>query len=207
MVLADIWVYLLANKIEAITTVLGVANIILLIRQNIWNFPVGIVMVCLFGWVVWDAKLYSDFGLQIFFLMLQFYGWFNWARGRNDQHDALRVTILPTSQRLIWAVIAAVGAIALGLLMDHNTDAALPYWDATTTVLSVIAQYFLARKFLENWMLWITVDVLAIGIYSAKGLYIFSGLYVFFLMLASIGLMAWWRTMKGAQTQPKPNEA
>lgn len=196
MILAEVGTYLINNRIEAITTLLGVANIILLIRQNIWNFPVGIVMVSLFGWVVWDAKLYSDFGLQIFFLMLQFYGWFNWARGRNVEHDTLRVTLLSTAQRLKWIGIAAVAVAVLGAVMDLHTDAALPYWDATTTVLSVIAQYFLARKWLENWMLWIAVDVLAIGIYSAKGLYIFSGLYGFFLVLATMGLVAWGRSMK-----------
>ncbi len=196
MSFTDVTAYLMNNRIEAITTVLGVTNIILLIRQNIWNFPVGIVMVSLFGWVVWDAKLYSDFGLQIFFLMLQLYGWYNWAQGRNAQHDELRVATLNNFQRIKWAGFAASGVLVLGLLMDRNTDAALPYWDATTTVLSVIAQYFLARKFLENWMLWITVDVLAIGIYSAKGLYIFSALYGFFLVLATIGLVAWWRSIK-----------
>lgn len=201
---ADFWTYLLANRIEAITTVLGVANIILLIRQNIWNFPVGIIMVSLFGWVVWDAKLYSDFGLQIFFLTLQFYGWFNWSRGRNAQHDQLRVTMLSQRQRLKWAGVAVVGILGLGLVMDRNTDAALPYWDAATTVLSVIAQYFLARKFLENWMLWIAVNIMAIGIYSAKGLYIFSGLYGFFLVLATLGLVAWWRSSRqGALSLPE----
>ena len=153
-------------------------------------------MVSLFGWVVWDAKLYSDFGLQLFFLMLQFYGWYNWAQGKNAQHDELQVTVLNNVQRMKWAGIAAMGVLVLGLLMDRNTDAALPYWDATTTVLSVIAQYFLARKYLENWMLWIAVDVLAIGIYSAKGLYIFSGLYGFFLVLATMGLVAWWHTIR-----------
>lgn len=196
MTLADVGIYLLNNRIEAITTLLGIANIILLIRQNIWNFPVGIVMVSLFGWVVWDAKLYSDFGLQIFFLCLQFYGWFNWARGRNVEHDTLRVTLLSTAQRFKWIGTAAVAVAVLGAVMDRHTDAALPYWDSTTTVLSVIAQYFLARKWLENWMLWIVVDVLAIGIYATKGLYIFSGLYGFFLVLATMGLVAWGQSMK-----------
>lgn len=194
--------YLLNNRIEAVTTLLGMANIILLIRQNIWNFPVGIVMVSLFGWVVWEAKLYSDFGLQVFFLMLQFYGWFNWARGRGVQHDDLPVTLLSHGARLKWVLVAILGVIILGLLMRRHTDAALPYWDATTTVLSVIAQYFLARKYLENWLLWMTVDILAIGIYAVKGLYIFSGLYAFFLVLATMGLVVWWRTISRGTNYP-----
>lgn len=203
MTLAEGATYLLNNRIEAIATVLGIVNIILLIRQNIWNFPVGIVMVSLFGWVVWEARLYSDFGLQIFFLCLQFYGWFNWARGRSVEHDPLPVTVLSTALRLKWIGVAAVGIAVLGAVMDLHTDAALPYWDATTTVLSVIAQYFLARKLLENWMLWIAVDVLAIGIYASKGLYIFSSLYGFFLVLATLGLVAWARSMRSPQAIQK----
>ena len=93
-----------------------------------------------------------------------------------------------------WAATAAVGIAGLGLAMDRGTDAALPYWDATTTVLSLIAQYLLARKVLENWVLWIVVDVLCIGIYGVKGLYPTAGLYAVFLVLATIGLITWSKT-------------
>jgi len=207
MTLNDVGSYFLNNRVETVATVLGVVNIMLLIRQNIWNFPVGIVMVILFGLVVWDAKLYSDFGLQIFFLLLQCYGWFNWARGqgsRGAQHDdILSVSLMTLPQRLRWLGIAGVGVMILGVLMARYTNAALPYWDAVTTVLSVIAQYFLARKYLENWLLWIAVDVLAIAIYAVKGLYIFSGLYSFFLVLACMGLVAWWRSISPEMKNPE----
>ncbi|NOZ41779.1 MAG: nicotinamide mononucleotide transporter [Alphaproteobacteria bacterium] len=207
MTLNDIGEYFLNNRVETVATLLGVVNIMLLIRQNIWNFPVGIVMVILFGWVVWDAKLYSDFGLQIFFLLLQCYGWINWARGqggRDAQHDdILPVSLMTLPQRLRWLGIAGVGVMILGVLMARYTNAALPYWDAVTTVLSVIAQYFLARKYLENWLLWLAVDVLAIAIYAVKELYIFSGLYSFFLVLAGMGLVAWWRSISPEMKNPE----
>ena len=92
-------------------------------------------------------------------------------------------------------MLGAAGTAALGGAMARYTDAALPYWDAATTVLSLVAQYLLARKVLENWEFWIVVDVIAVGVYLTKELYLTSGLYAVFLILAVIGLITWMRNL------------
>jgi nicotinamide mononucleotide transporter len=107
------------------------------------------------------------------------------------------VTRLPHEVLPIYALVAIVGAVALGTLMDRFTDADYAYWDATIATLSVIAQFLLSRRRLENWLLWICVDVLAIGLFTVKGLYPTAALYAVFLGLATTGLVLWTRAYLG----------
>ncbi|WP_233123729.1 nicotinamide riboside transporter PnuC [Agrobacterium vaccinii] len=184
-----------SRTIEICATLLGLANVSLIIRRSIWNYPFGIAMVILYAWIFYDAKLYSDALLQIFFLFIQFYGIATWLRGRGD--DGLVNAIdLPYSFAVPLALSAATCSVALGYVMAEFTDAALPYWDATTTVLSVFAQFLLARRYLQNWLVWIVVDVLAIGIYWSKDLTPTAFLYVIFLGMAIAGYVNWRRSMQ-----------
>lgn len=163
-------------------------------RQNIWCWPTGLVQVVLYIYIFYGTRLYSDALLQVVYVVLQLYGWYHWLHGgRND--SPLPVARLTTRELGVWAGIGAAGAGALGLLMSRYTDAALPYWDATITSLSLVAQYLLAQKKLENWLFWITVDLLAIGVYSAKALYPTAGLYAVFLGLATFGYFEWKRSL------------
>ena len=187
-----------SRLIEIIAAICGLINVTLLVRRSIWNYPFGIVMVTLYAFVFFEAKLYSDTILQFYYLIMQFIGWWWWLKKTDDQ-GLVVVDRLPSSHRLVWMVIAVGAIFSLGTVMDRFTDAALPYWDATTTVLSVIAQYFLAKRYLENWILWIVVDVLAIGIYLAKGLQPTAALYAVFLVLASIGLSQWCQSWKSGK--------
>jgi nicotinamide mononucleotide transporter len=114
----------------------------------------------------------------------------NWLKG-GPPESKLSITQLSKSQTAYWIIVAGFGTMALGGGMDQWTNAALPYWDAAITVMSLIAQWLLARKVLENWPFWIAVDVLAIGVYTAKDLYITAGLYAVFLGLATWGWIEW----------------
>ena len=187
-----------SRLIEIIAAICGLINVTLLVRRSIWNYPFGIVMVTLYAFVFFEAKLYSDTILQFYYLIMQFIGWWWWLK-KTDDRGLVVVDRLPSSHRLVWMAIAVSAIFSLGTVMDRFTDAALPYWDATTTVLSVIAQYFLAKRYLENWILWIVVDVLAIGIYLAKGLQPTAVLYAVFLVLASIGLSQWYQSWKSGK--------
>ena len=178
------------TEIEVIASLFGLLCVWLTVRQNIWCWPVGLVMVSLYVWIFYQAKLYSDMGLQVVYIVLQIYGWAYWLRGGPRDSD-LPVTRLSGNGVACWIVMALACTALLGGGMARWTDAALPYWDATTTVLSLIAQYLLARKVLENWLFWIAVDVLAVGIYVVKELYVTAGLYVVFLGLATWGWLAW----------------
>lgn len=151
----------------------------------------------LYIYIFYGARLYSDALLQVVYVVLQVYGWYHWLHGgRND--TPLPVARLSVRHLAGWVGVGIVGAGALGYVMAHYTDAALPFWDATITSLSLVAQYLLARKKLENWLFWITVDILAIGVYAAKALYPTAGLYAVFLGLATYGFFEWKRSLPAA---------
>ena len=181
------------SPIEIAAVILGLARVYLIIRQNIWCWPVGIAMVSLYAWIFFQARLYSDAGLQIIYIGLQIYGWYYWLTGRAAEEDQAPIITLSPSWRGIWIGVMVVGTAALGATMSAYTDAELAYWDACTTVMSLTAQALLSRKVLENWVIWIAVDVLSIGIYGYKGLYLTAGLYAVFLAMATWGLWVWIR--------------
>lgn len=185
---------------EIIGTVLGVIGVWLMIRQDIWGWPVGLVQVAVYAWVFFDAKLYSDAILQVAFFVLQAYGWWHWLRGRTPAH-ALPVTRLPVAGLVGWVFVGAVLTASWGWLMHRKTDAALPWWDAFILIFSLIAQWFQARKNLECWAGWVIVNVVAIGVYWAKDLRLTSGLYVIFLAMAFWGWREWHRSMAAGDVQ------
>ena len=184
--------FLLANRIELIAFVLGVANVALIVRRSMWNYPFGLAMVTLYAVVFFRTKLYSDALLQIFFFVVNVYGWMLWRRAEMAEGD-IRVLLLARAARLRWLAGGAVLTLCWGFAMHRFTDASFPYWDAAVAIPSVVAQILLSRRVLENWLIWIAVDMLAIPLYAAKQLWLTSGLYAIFLALATWGLVSWWR--------------
>jgi len=183
------------RPVEMLAVALGLANITLLVRRSIWNYPFGIAMVTLYAWIFFGAKLYSDMLLQGFFFVVQFYGWMHWL-GRRDEAGLVIVERLSKKAGLIYAVSAVAGIAMLGGVMARYTDASFPFWDASIAVLSVCAQIMLARRILENWIVWIAVDMLAIGLYWTKELQPTAALYAIFLVIATLGFLAWRKAWK-----------
>lgn len=181
------------RAIEIVAVLCGLTNVVLIIRRSLWNYPFGLVMVTLYAWIFFDARLYSDTILQVYFFVIQLFGIVWWVQGRTPGGDLI-VRKLSVRQIQITVAVALCGIAALGGVMANWTDAALPYPDATIAVLSVIAQMLLARRFIENWVLWIIVDVIAIGVYLAKDLHPTAALYCIFLVLATAGLLDWRKT-------------
>lgn len=178
--------------LEKIAVAFGLANVYLTVRQNIWCWPVGAVMVSLYIYIFFQTKLYSDAGLNVFFLVMQFYGWYHWSRGGVEHSRSLSAVTRLTAREWAWTIAGVLGGTAaLGTVMHRFTDAALPYPDAFTTLLSVFAQFLLTRKVLDNWTLWIIADVVYIGVYTSKSLYWTAGLYVVFLILCIKGYREW----------------
>ena len=191
--------------IELTATLFGLACVVLTIRQHIACWPTGLVMVVLYIHIFHEARLYSDMGLQVIYVFLQLYGWYHWVYGGRTR-NALPVSRMSQRSIALWLAAAAAGTMSLGFVMDRYTDASLAYWDATTTVLSLIAQYLMARKLVESWLFWIVVDILAIGIYLVKDLHLTAGLYAVFLVLATIGFFAWLQSLR-VQVSPMPVNA
>jgi nicotinamide mononucleotide transporter len=177
---------------EIIGTALGVLGVWLMIRRNVWGWPVGIVQVAIYAWIFYDAKLYSDAILQIFFFALQIYGWWFWIRGGAQRHEP-PVTRLRRAAVVGWIAAGLVLTAVHGWAMARFTAAALPWWDAFILVFSLIAQWLQARKHLECWAAWMLVNAVAIGVYWAKDLRLTAGLYVVFFGMAVAGHIAWRR--------------
>lgn len=183
------------SPIEIAAAICGLLCVIFTVRQSLWCWPTGLVQVALYIFVFYDAKLYSDVGLQVVYVVLQVYGWWHWARGGPRRQDDLPVTGLSWAARAAWLGLTILGALALGAGAATWTDAALPYPDAFITTLSLVAQWLLGRKRWESWLGWIAVDLVAIPAYASKDLLLTAALYAVFLVLAIAGLRAWTRDL------------
>lgn len=180
------------NLLEWVAAGLGVANIVLLVRRSLWNYPFALAMVSLYAVVFYQARLYSDALLQGFFFAANVYGWQQWLAGRGDD-GVVEVRHLTNRARAGWIAAIAVLTLGWGTLMHRLTDAAAPYWDAGIAMGSVAAQLLLAKRYVENWPLWVAVDVAAIGLYAVKDLPLTAALYALFLILACLGWREWQR--------------
>jgi nicotinamide mononucleotide transporter len=180
------------SPIEIAASLLIVANVALVARRSIWNYAFGIAGVLVYAYVFYQAKLYSDALLQVFFLILQFYGWWNWARSASDAGE-IAVVRMTNAARVRWLIGIAVATTIWGALMHRFTDAAFPFIDGGIAMASIAAQILLSQRKLENWVLWIAIDVASVGMYAAKGLRPTTALYVLLLAIAIGGLVDWRR--------------
>jgi nicotinamide mononucleotide transporter len=180
------------RPLEALAVLLGLINISLIVRRSVWNYPFGLAMVAIYAWIFAqpDVRLYSDVGLQAFFFIVQLYGWWNWSKSE-AQSGEVEVLLLSAGGRIGWIAAITGATLVWGAVMHRYTSAALPWWDAFIAMTSVSAQLLMARRYLENWVLWIAVDVVAIGVYAAKGLMLTAILYTMFLILSGVGLLSW----------------
>jgi nicotinamide mononucleotide transporter len=182
------------SPLEIIAALVGALSVWLSVRQNIWSWPTAIVNVVLYAIVFYEAKLYADMGLQVVYAVLSIYGWYEWLYGGAGRTE-LRVTRTGARLGVLLALIAAAGSVVIGLFLHHETDAALPFMDSFLSSTSLVAQWMMTKKLLENWAVWIGVDVLYVGMFIFKGLFLTSALYAVFLVLAIRGFIDWRRSM------------
>jgi nicotinamide mononucleotide transporter len=182
------------NPVEWIAAALGLANIAPLVRRSVWNYPFGMAMVALYAVVFFEARLYGEAGLQVFFFAAQAWGWVLWVRAaRNGSGGDSQVPVrwLSNLSRLVWLTATAALALNLGWVMHRFTNASLPYADAAIAGASIAAQILLGFRRIENWVLWIAIDVASVAVYVTKGLWPTAGLYVVFLGMSVVGLYEW----------------
>jgi nicotinamide mononucleotide transporter len=182
------------STLELVAALVGALSVYLSVRQNIWSWPTAIVNVVLYTLVFYDAKLYADMGLQVIYAVLSVYGWYEWLHGGENKTE-LHVTRTARRLAIVLAIIGLVGAAALGVILRRATDAALPFMDSFLSSTSLVAQWMMTKKKLENWIVWIAVDVLYVGMFAFKHLYLTSALYAVFLGLAVRGYIDWRRSM------------
>ncbi len=178
------------SLLETIGVITGILCVYLAAKNNIWNWPIAIVSVGIYIVIFLEAKLYADTGLQVYFLAMNIYGWWFWSR---KPADAPKVPVKRISKKeiLLSLLGIAVFTALIGFFLYHKTDAAFPFVDSFCTACSLVAQIFLARKVVENWLIWIFVDIIYVGVYLAKGLHLTAGMYALYIYIALMGYLAW----------------
>jgi len=183
--------------IEVAGFALSIAMVFANFRVHPVAWPLAIVSSGLYGWLFANSKLYGEASLQLVFIVVGFWGWWQWLRGTGDDGQPLRVHRLTPRQRL-QAVAATLAAWPLlGLLLKHATDSDVPFLDALPTVGSLLGQFLLGRKLVENWAVWLVVNLASVGLFAVKGLWLTVVLYTVFAVLSVVGWRAWSRLARG----------
>jgi nicotinamide mononucleotide transporter len=185
-----------ASWAELIGALLGVAMVVCNIRQIHWGWPLAFLSSVMYGFVFLEAKLFAECGLQVFFALTALWGWWQWLRSTTDNGQTLQPQILERSVTLNSIAFCAVFMPAIALFLSKYTTSDVPWWDAVPTVLSLVATFWLGKKYIANWPLWILVNIISIALFAHKGLWLTVGLYALFAIMAAIGWQAW-------RTQPQ----
>jgi nicotinamide mononucleotide transporter len=189
--------------------VFAIAYLVLAIRQNVLCWPAALISVTLSLVLFYEAKLYMEAALQVFYIAMAIYGWYQWRRG-GAGHSGVKITLW--SKRTHALVIAAVIVLSVGFgaILAARTDAALPYADSFTTIGALVATYMVTKKVLENWAYWFVLDSVAVFVYVARDLYLYALLFVLYLVLIVIGYRRWRREFRAEQSLlsgPEPRHA
>lgn len=184
--------------LEIVAFALAIQMVVCNIRVNPIAWPLAIASSLLYFLLFWNSKLYGEAGLQIFFVVVAGWGWWQWLRGRQDDGQPLQVRSLAPSAR--WGLLAAL-AVAwplTGLFLARTTDTDVPWWDAFPTAASLLGQWLLGRKYVENWAAWLMVNAVSVALFAYKGLWLTVVLYAIFIAMSVAGLRAWRRLAAAA---------
>ncbi|HEY3372666.1 MAG TPA: nicotinamide riboside transporter PnuC [Prolixibacteraceae bacterium] len=186
--------WLSGNYIELLGAILGFAYIFFSIRQNILTWPVGLLTSVLYIWVFFDSKLYADMGLQMYYVVVSIYGWYEWVKGKSpvlETKEILKVNRLSRRLGFVLAVASLLIFMLMWYVLKNYTDSPVPFGDSLATSLSIVATWMLARKILEHWLVWIFVDAFSIGLFWYKGLHPTVILFVVYTFMAVVGFIEW----------------
>jgi len=190
--------------LEIIGVITGLLCVGLAALNNIWNWPIAIVSVAIYIFIFFDARLYADMGLQVYFMAMNFYGWYYWSK-KPETEEKIPVMRI-TSRELMYSVIAViVFTVFLGSVLKY-TPASYPYIDSFCTACSLVAQVFLARKVMENWLIWIFVDIVYVCVYIFKNLDLTAIMYGVYVILALWGYFDWRKEYKKQLLEVNLNE-
>jgi len=198
------------SLLELLATLTGLAAVWLAARSNILTWLFALINAVLFFILFYQVNLYSAMALQIFFFCNAMYGWYNWRR--HEGGEKKHVTMLSHKQRVLWLVVIMLGSMSLGTVMSRihlwlpdlfPERATFVYTDAMIAVMSIVASLLLAKLKLENWILWILVNLMSVAMYAMKGVMLVSVQYVIFLFMATYGLIEWRRKVSGIHNSDK----
>jgi len=203
------WVHALVEAVrstrplELVAVAFGLVSVYLSARERIASWPTAIVNVGIYAYLFWIWKWYADAGLQVVYLVLSVYGWYEWRYG-GARHAPLQVTRATRMDWLIAAPAFVLAAIGVGRVLDVYTDSPVPYLDASLTSASLVAQWLMTRKRIENWIIWLAADAVYVPVLMRRG-NVFTALqYAVFLLLAAMGWIGWRRSLRAHPTDARP---
>ncbi|HEX5419235.1 MAG TPA: nicotinamide riboside transporter PnuC [Gammaproteobacteria bacterium] len=198
--LIDIGTGLLASlpPLETASTVLAVLYLLLVIRENIWCWTAGLISVLLSLVVFWNARLYMESGLQVFYAVMSVYGWYQWQFG-GPREEGTPIRLWPPRVHGAALGVTAVLTVAFGYYLLRYTNEARPFVDSFTTIGALVATYMVAKKVLENWRYWFVIDAVSAYLYLSRGLFLYAALFAVYLVMIIIGYRAWARQWRAEQ--------
>lgn len=184
--------WLSGNYIELLGAILGIAYIFFSIRQSILTWPIGLLTSVLYVWVFFVSKLYADMGLQMYYVAISIYGWYEWLFGNKTNHsEPIQVSRITLKLSIVLSVISFFLFLLIWFILKNYTDSPVPLADSLATALSIVATWMLARKILEHWLVWIFVDAFSVGLFWYKDLLPTVVLFVVYTVMAYIGYREW----------------
>jgi nicotinamide mononucleotide transporter len=196
--MADISGWILLNYQEILGTITSLLYLYFSVIQNKWLWPLGFVSSAIYAYVFFQSGIYADMGLQLYYVVISVYGWFLWVNMQNDNKEHGQIqSVIKTRYLILWLSLVTFGIfIFLSQILLHFTNSTIPYFDAFVTALSITATWMLAKKYIEQWLVWIFVDLISTGLYFYKGLYITILLYFIYTIFAVVGYFMWLKTYK-----------
>lgn len=185
------------NYLEIAGTLVGLLYLWFEYKASIWLWPVSVVMPAIYIIVYYQAGLYADSGISVYYLLAGIYGWWMWLRHASGKAEK-PITFMPCRWVLPLFCVLCIVFVLIGNILEVYTDSNVPWWDSFTTSLSIIAMWMLAHKYVEQWLVWLVVDVVSCGLYVYKDLYFTSLLYGLYAVIAFFGYLKWKRLMNVA---------
>lgn len=191
--------YIFTNWIELIAATLGIIAIYFQIKVKPFYWVISLVVSAMYIIVYFSSSLYADMSMQFYYVGMSIYGLYIWLTGNNHANNKKNIPISRIKNFKSWVIIAMITVISffiIGYILQNFTDSNVPWWDAFTTSLSFVATWMLARKKIENWLIWIIVDATSIALYIYKQLYPTTILFILLTILAIVGYFQWKRELK-----------
>lgn len=184
--------------LEVVACVAAVAMVVCNLQVRVLAWPLAMLSSALYGLLFWRDGLYGQSALQVLFIAVAAWGWWQWLRGTDAGGQPLTVRPLTRRGRLAAVAAAGVAWLAVGVVLATRTDSTVPWWDAFPTGVSVVGQVLLARKYVENWLAWLAVNVVATALFAWQGLVLTALLYAVFVAMSVAGWSAWRRLARAA---------
>ena len=182
------------DPLEFVGLIIGLLYLYLEYKANIWLWPVGVVMPLVYIVIFYQSKFYADMGIYIYYFFASIYGWYIWSKSIK-QTDEVVISHLPHNYIGKLAAIFLITFAAIAFVLIRFTDSPVPYGDSFTTTLSILAMWMLAHKYIEQWLLWIVVNIVSTGLYFWKGLDTTAVLFIVYSIIPVFGYLKWKKMM------------